>query len=174
MECAAAGWEIAKVKIRMATPGSKEPGGFVMRVRYTQQSLEKLADGRETRDVKLRRPALSILSVLYLVGAPVGLFARPDEPKQFDPKLFQELRWRLTGPSRGGRALAVAGVRGQPEVFYFGSVGGGVWKTNDAGRTWKPIFDSQPIASIGAIAVANQRSASTFALHHLSSKRLRP
>jgi len=86
--------------------------------------------------------------------ASVRVFAGPDAPKQFDQKLFQDLRWRLIGPSRGGRVLAVAGVRGQPEVFYFGSVGGGVWKTNDAGRTWNPIFDSQPIASIGAIAVA--------------------
>src|SRR5207302_10635997 len=55
---------------------------------------------------------------------------------------------------RAGRVVAVAGVRGEPEVYYFGSVGGGVWKTNDAGRTWNPILDSQPVASIGAIAVA--------------------
>src|SRR5713226_3744633 len=145
MDCAAAAdLEIVTAEIGMAPPGSKEPGGLVMQVRYTQQSLEKLADGRETRDVKLRRSALSILSVVYLVSVPLGLFAGPDEPKQFDAKLFQELRWRLIGPSRGGRALAVSGVRGQPEVFYFGSVGGGVWKTNDAGRTWKPIFDAQP------------------------------
>ena len=72
----------------------------------------------------------------------------------YDPKLFQDLRWRSIGPPRAGRVLAVTGVRGEPEVYYFGSVGGGVWKTNDAGRTWTPIFDSQPVASIGAIAVA--------------------
>jgi photosystem II stability/assembly factor-like uncharacterized protein len=80
--------------------------------------------------------------------------ASPDTPQKFDAKLFQEMRWRSIGPFRGGRALAVTGVRGQPEVFYFGAVGGGVWRSNDAGRTWQPIFDSEAIASIGAIAVA--------------------
>ncbi len=71
-----------------------------------------------------------------------------------DPSLFQDLHWRLLGPFRGGRVLAVAGVPGQPEHFYFGSVNGGVWETHDAGRTWEPIFDGQPIGSIGALAVA--------------------
>src|SRR5512141_2742997 len=70
------------------------------------------------------------------------------------PALFQDLRWRLIGPFRGGRVLAVTGVTGEPEHFYFGSVNGGVWETRDAGRTWQPIFDSQPIGSIGALAVA--------------------
>jgi photosystem II stability/assembly factor-like uncharacterized protein len=64
------------------------------------------------------------------------------------------MRWRMAGPFRGGRALAVALVPGQPSHFYFGAVGGGVWETHNAGRTWEPIFDGQPAASIGAIAVA--------------------
>src|ERR1700751_3570197 len=71
-----------------------------------------------------------------------------------DPAHFQELRWRLVGPFRGGRVLAVAGVPGEPHHFYFGAVNGGVWETRDAGRTWEPIFDSAPVGSIGALAVA--------------------
>ncbi len=74
-----------------------------------------------------------------------------------DPNLYSGLRWRMIGPFRGGRVNGVTGVPGQPSVFYMGSVGGGVWKTTNAGRTWLPIFDSQPIASIGAVAVAPSR-----------------
>jgi photosystem II stability/assembly factor-like uncharacterized protein len=71
-----------------------------------------------------------------------------------DPSLYNGLRWRMIGPHRGGRAIAVAGIENQPNVYYFGGVGGGVWKSTNAGVTWEPIFDGQPIASIGAIAVA--------------------
>ncbi len=71
-----------------------------------------------------------------------------------DPALFSALRWRSIGPFRGGRVLAVAGVPGEAAHFYFGGVNGGVWETNDAGRTWRPIFDAQPIGSIGALALA--------------------
>ena len=74
--------------------------------------------------------------------------------QQVDPSLYGGLRWRMIGPFRGGRSIAVSGVPNQPNVYYFGAVGGGVWKTTNSGETWEPIFDSQPIASIGALAVA--------------------
>ncbi len=77
---------------------------------------------------------------------------------QVDPGSFEHLDWRLVGPFRGGRVLAAAGVPGQPQHFYFGSVNGGVWESNDAGRTWQPIFDDQPIGSIGALAIAPSNS----------------
>jgi photosystem II stability/assembly factor-like uncharacterized protein len=71
-----------------------------------------------------------------------------------NPALFGDLHWRMVGPYRGGRALAVTGVPGEPNHFYFGSVNGGVWESTNAGRTWNPIFDAEPVGSIGAIAVA--------------------
>jgi len=67
---------------------------------------------------------------------------------------FRELRWRSVGPYRGGRTKAAAGVPGKPGLFYVGAVNGGVWRTDDYGRTWTPIFDGLPTGSIGAIAVA--------------------
>src|SRR5438067_8614619 len=82
------------------------------------------------------------------------LFCASTVSAAVDPALFQDLHWRLIGPFRAGRVLAVTGVPGEPEHFYFGSVNGGVWETIDAGRTWQPIFDGQPIGSIGALAVA--------------------
>ena len=70
------------------------------------------------------------------------------------PDLFGGLKWRLIGPFRGGRVVAVAGVPGDSTTLYFGSVNGGIWKTTDAGTVWTPIFDGQPAGSIGALAIA--------------------
>lgn len=92
----------------------------------------------------LLRRLLSTLFLLLPLTAPAAV----------DPALFQDLSWRLIGPFRGGRVLAVSGVAGGPEHFYFGGVNGGVWETRDAGRTWTPIFDAQPTGSIGTLAVS--------------------
>jgi photosystem II stability/assembly factor-like uncharacterized protein len=84
----------------------------------------------------------------------VGAFVATASAQSSDPAVAAGMRWRLVGPFRGGRTVTAAGVPGQPNRFYFGAVGGGVWRTDNAGRTWEPIFDAQPVASIGAIAVA--------------------
>jgi len=65
------------------------------------------------------------------------------------------MQWRQIGPFRGGRALAIEGVVGEPDTYYFGAVAGGVWKTVDGGANWTPLFDKEDISSIGAIAVAS-------------------
>jgi photosystem II stability/assembly factor-like uncharacterized protein len=96
----------------------------------------------ETRFV----PSL-IITILLLITLNISA-------QQFDSSLYSGLRWRMIGPFRAGRVNAVSGVVGQPDTFYFGSVGGGVWKSLNSGRTWTPIFDSNNVASIGAIAVA--------------------
>ncbi len=71
-----------------------------------------------------------------------------------DQSRFQALHWRGIGPYRGGRVLAVTGVTSEPNVYYFGAVAGGVWKTTDGGVSWIPLTDQTTITSIGAIAVA--------------------
>jgi photosystem II stability/assembly factor-like uncharacterized protein len=72
------------------------------------------------------------------------------------------MRWRMIGPFRAGRTVGATGVPGRPSVFYIGVNNGGVWKTDDYGRTWTPIFDEQPTGSIGALAVAPSRPETVY------------
>ena len=73
----------------------------------------------------------------------------------YDPSLFGSLHWRNIGPNRGGRSIASTGVLKRPDEYYFGAVGGGLWKTTDAGTTWNPVTDGQiHSSSVGAVAVS--------------------
>ena len=92
---------------------------------------------------------LNLLRVVCLASLSAIAGAQP-----FSPDLYGDLHWRCIGPFRGGRTRAAAGVPGRPNLFYMGQVNGGVWKSDDYGRTWTPVFDEQPTQSIGAIAIA--------------------
>ena len=102
-----------------------------------------------------------LLCVIFLMNGAFALAQRqqatasqPPSEAAKPPSVFGAMRWRLLGPFRGGRALAVEGVPGDPLAYYFGAAAGGVWRTSDGGLNWVPLFDKQDIASIGAIAVA--------------------
>ncbi|HVC19287.1 MAG TPA: hypothetical protein VNE16_04350, partial [Vicinamibacterales bacterium] len=87
--------------------------------------------------------------VLTVLAAPALLRAQT-----YAPALYSGMHWRLIGPFRAGRSVAATGVPGAPDHYYFGAVAGGVWESDNSGLSWHPIFDKEPIASIGAIAVA--------------------
>ena len=103
-----------------------------------------------------RRWLISLTSFCLAVFVGFDIFAQQMRSvAQYPSDLLAGLHWREVGPMRGGRTYGVAGHADQPDTFYFGSVGGGVWKTENSGRTWFPISDEGiPIGSIGAIAVA--------------------
>src|SRR5256886_12353901 len=96
-----------------------------------------------------------IRSALLLGSLVVALpAARPVRAQTIPSSAYGALRWRLIGPHRGGRVLAVGGIPGDPAAFYFGALDGGVWRTRNAGVAWGPLVDDQPIAPIGAPALA--------------------
>jgi len=103
-----------------------------------------------------RRVRLVIEVVASLAFLPsLGIFASGVASAQdIPPSLYSEMKWRMIGPFRAGKVNGVAGVPGNPAIYYMGVDGGGVWKTTDGGVTWKPVFDGESAPSIGALAVA--------------------
>ena len=91
-----------------------------------------------------------VLSFIFIAPSVAQEKAAPP----VDPALFSAMKYRLVGPFRGGRSAAVTGVPGKPNLFYFGSTGGGVWRTSNAGETWENISDGFFGGSIGAVAVS--------------------
>jgi len=90
-----------------------------------------------------------IYIVLFAAVWPLAVAAQ-----KITPSMYQSMRWRMIGPFRAGRTVGAVGVPSKPNLFYIGVNNGGVWKTDDYGRTWVPIFDDQPTGSIGTLAIA--------------------
>jgi hypothetical protein len=107
----------------------------------------------ESRRIVLRIRSFMLFAIIIAVAA-TQLIPVSSAQQTYNPNLYSGLRWRNIGPFRAGRVNAVSGVIGQPSTYYFGSVGGGVWKSTNSGRTWTPIFDSESVGSIGGIGVA--------------------
>ncbi len=118
----------------------------------------RLPDRRAHGPVALAVPACAILALVaaFAVVAvqPALAASRAPVAASVPESAYADLRWRLLGPFRGGWATAVAGIPGDPATFFFGGADGGVWKTTDAGVTWRPIFERDRSSSIGALAIA--------------------
>jgi photosystem II stability/assembly factor-like uncharacterized protein len=97
---------------------------------------------------------MAVYSAVLLATSLLGLLSNSMHAQTLDENALKGMKWRQIGPFRGGRALAVTGVSGDPETYYFGAVAGGVWKTANGGLTWTPMTDKTGIMSVGAIAVA--------------------
>src|SRR5947209_2190681 len=106
----------------------------------------------------LRRSVFLFLACLGAIGTAQ---AKP-AAATVDPSLYGSLHWRLLGPFRAGWASMIEGVPDRPDTYYFGAAGGGVWRTDDAGRTWRSIFDRGGSSAIGAIAVAPSRPGTIY------------
>ena len=101
---------------------------------------------------------------LFLAGAAPSPAHRATHPSpSVPPGAFQEMRWRFVGPYRAGWATVTAGVPGRPDTYYFGGAGGGVWKTTDAGRTWRGLLQHETSSAIGALAVAASDASVVYA-----------
>jgi len=103
--------------------------------------------------------SIPLAAAAFAAGLSLDLGARstqaPTAASPLDPVVLKSYQWPSIGPARGGRSIAVTGVKGRPKEAYFGAVGGGLWKTTDAGENWTPVTDGQiRSASVGAVAVS--------------------
>ncbi len=96
--------------------------------------------------------AMALIGSTLAAGA-----ATPDTDKE------SEFKFRFVGPKVGNRIAAVAGVAGDPSIYYAGAASGGIWKSVDGGNRWEPVFDKQPVAAIGALAVAPSEPSTVWA-----------
>ncbi|NJL28220.1 MAG: hypothetical protein HC897_10165, partial [Thermoanaerobaculia bacterium] len=103
-----------------------------------------------------RLPSLVVLASLLLAFTPLS------RTETLPAESFSALRWRLVGPLRGGWATCAEGLPGAPDTFYFGAADGGVWKTTNAGRSWNPVFEGQPAAAVGTLAIAPSDPATIY------------
>jgi photosystem II stability/assembly factor-like uncharacterized protein len=95
------------------------------------------------------------LVCLATAAGNIALAQNQPAPASIDPAFLNAYKWRNIGPNRGGRSIAVSGVKGRPLEAYFGATGGGLWKTTDGGHTWAPVTDGQiKSSSVGAVAVS--------------------
>ncbi|MFZ4544215.1 MAG: VPS10 domain-containing protein [Saprospiraceae bacterium] len=99
---------------------------------------------------------LILLSFCTSMLSPAFAQKNADKVGIYDEKLYNSVQWRSIGPYRGGRSCAVAGVKGKPNLFYFGATGGGVWRSTDGGRSWSNISDGFFGGSVGAIAISDE------------------
>ena len=104
----------------------------------------------------IRRLRVFLVVLGFAVVSNAATPSNPPKPASTlpDASILKSMQWREVGPYRGGRADAVAGIAEQPDVYYFGATGGGVWKTTDGAQTWKPVSDGFFGGTIGAVAVA--------------------
>ncbi|HEX4619768.1 MAG TPA: hypothetical protein VH135_08560, partial [Steroidobacteraceae bacterium] len=98
--------------------------------------------------MRTRTPSYWLIAIAALGSMAAGAAAAADADKQGD------FKFRFVGPHVGNRIASVAGVPGDPAVYYAGAASGGVWKSTDGGNRWAPIFDKQNVAAIGALAVS--------------------
>ncbi len=101
--------------------------------------------------MRIRR---AVLIAVLAAGTGGAVLHGQEQLPSFSPALYQALSYRVIGPHRASRTVGAAGIPTQPGVFFIGVNNGGVWKTDDYGRTWTPIFDEAPTGSVGDIAVS--------------------